>query len=409
MRKLINERIAAVWKLGQIVSMSVLLTGIPGSGFAGEWSGYIAGETRLFFHDPLDPEQHGNNLSLSAQPEYATEWNNGSESFAFVPFARIDQHDDKRTHFDIRELTWLKSAENWELRLGIRKVFWGVTESQHLVDIINQTDAVENTDGEEKLGQPMVNLALIRDWGTLDLFVLTGFRERTFPGLEGRLRTIPRVNTDLTRYESSQEDRHIDFAARLSNTIDDWDYGLSFFYGTSRDPVFNPVLNNLGKPELAPYYEIISQLGLSLQTVKGDWLWKLETISRNVDTGHYLAMTGGFEYTFVGIAETQMDLGVLSEYLYDDRGNQATTPFANDVMIGTRLTMNDAQSSDLLAGIIFDLDHQSYLFNLEASRRLGENWKLNVEARANGRQDTTDILYNLRNDTYLQAELAWYF
>lgn len=387
----------------------LLLSLSPYCAHADEWSGYVAAESRMFFKDPLENVQHGNNLSISAQPEYAHEWNDGKENFVFVPFARIDQHDDERTHVDIRELTWLKIAEDWELRVGIRKVFWGVTESQHLVDIINQTDAVENSDGEEKLGQPMINLALIREWGTLDLFALTGFRERTFPGEEGRLRTIPYVNTDLARYESSQKDRHIDFAVRLSNSIDDWDYGLSYFYGTSRDPGFNAVINAQGKPELAPYYEIISQLGLALQRVQGDWLWKLETISRNVDAGNYMALTGGFEYTFVGIAETQMDLGVISEYLYDDRGDQATTPFANDVMIGTRLTLNDAQSSELLAGIIFDLDHQSYLFNLEASRRLGETWKLNVEARANARQQNKELLYNFRNEAYLQAELVWYF
>ena len=398
-----NREVMLQWGL------TALLAAFPLMSFAGEWSGYIAGEARVFTHDPLVPVQHGNNLSLSAQPEFSTQWNNDRESFAFVPFARIDQHDDERTHVDIRELTWLKSAEDWELRLGIRKLFWGVTESQHLVDIINQTDAVEDIDGEEKLGQPMINLALIRDWGTLDMFVLPGFRERTFPGEEGRLRTIPYVNTDLTRYESAKENRHIDFAVRLSNTIDDWDYGLSYFYGTSRDPGFILMTNTQGKAELAPYYEIISQIGLSLQTVKGDWLWKLETISRAVDAGRYWAMTGGFEYTFVGIAETSMDLGVISEYLYDDRGSQASTPFANDVMIGTRLTFNDAQSSDLLAGIIFDLDHQSIMFNLEGSRRLGTNWKLNVEARANTRQDSTQLLYSMRNDSYLQAELAWYF
>ena len=47
------------------------------------------------------------------------------------------------------------------MRLGLRKVYWGVTESQHLVDVINQTEGVENLDGEDKLGQPMLNLALI--------------------------------------------------------------------------------------------------------------------------------------------------------------------------------------------------------------------------------------------------------
>ena len=35
----------------------------------------------------------------------------------------------------------------------------------------NQTDGVEDIDSEDKLGQPMVNLTLERDWGALDLYV----------------------------------------------------------------------------------------------------------------------------------------------------------------------------------------------------------------------------------------------
>ena len=102
-------------------------------------------------------------------------------------FVREDSMDDERSHADIRELSWLYYSDDWELRLGISKVFWGVAESQHLVDIINQTDAVENVDGEDKLGQPMINLTLIRDWGNVDLFVLPYLRERTFTGVNGLL------------------------------------------------------------------------------------------------------------------------------------------------------------------------------------------------------------------------------
>ena len=93
--------------------------------------------------------------------------------------------DSERTHFDIRELFGLWVFERWELGVGIRKVFWGVTESQHLVDIINQTDLVDSIDGEEKLGQPMVNVSIPHEWGTVDLFILPYFRERTFPGRDG--------------------------------------------------------------------------------------------------------------------------------------------------------------------------------------------------------------------------------
>ena len=52
----------------------------------------------------------------------------------------------------------------------MRREFWGVTETAHRVDILNQTDQVESFDGEDKLGQPMVNFSWSKDWGTLDLY-----------------------------------------------------------------------------------------------------------------------------------------------------------------------------------------------------------------------------------------------
>ena len=54
-------------------------------------------------------------------------------------------------------------------------MFWGVTESVHLVDIINQTDFAGDIDGEDKLGQTMLSLMLQRDWGEITAFVLPAF------------------------------------------------------------------------------------------------------------------------------------------------------------------------------------------------------------------------------------------
>jgi len=137
----------------------------------------------------------------------------------------VDENDNERTHGDIRELSWIHIGEDWELRTGLRKVFWGVTEFQHLVDVINQTDSVEDFDGEDKLGQQMINLSLVRDWGIVDLYLLPGFRERTTIGKNGRLRSGLVVNNNLASYESSAGENHIDTALRWSHTLGDFDLG----------------------------------------------------------------------------------------------------------------------------------------------------------------------------------------
>lgn len=377
----------------------------------GEWSGYAALELRYFPEGPSYPGQFSHfQGSFALQPEYHRRWDDDRQSFSFIPFLRLDQRDSDRSHFDIRELAWLRAGSDWELRLGVRKVFWGVTESQHLADIINQTDLVENIDGEDKLGQPMVNLALIRDWGTLDLFVLPGFRERTFPGRDGRLRFGIRVDNDQAIYESGAEDKRVDGAVRWSHYIGAWDIGLYHFYGTARDPLFVPGLTPNGEVVLIPRYDIIHQTGMDVQATLGNWLWKLELISRDGQGDRrFTALTGGFEYTYVGVFGSRTDVGVLAEYLYDDRGRDAVTPFQDDVFLGTRIAFNDVHGSELLAGVIVDRDTRSRFYNLEASRRIGNEWILSIEARVFSRMDPEDFMYALRADDYVQLQLARHF
>lgn len=381
---------------------------VSAAGWAAGWSGFAEIEARGFPHDSLDPAQRGSGFSLALQPEYVLDWDDGNQRLAVVPFVRLDQRDRERTHADLRELEWLVVGAGYEWRVGIRKVFWGVTESQHLVDIINQTDLVENLDGEDKLGQPMVNMALIRHWGTLDLFVLPGFRDRTFPGTKGRLRTQPRVDADQAEFESSRGRGHIDLAARWSKAIGDLDLGTAYFWGTSREPRLLPGMSD-GALVLIPRYELIHQASVDAQFTRDRWLWKLETITRTGQGRRFSALTGGVEFTLSTILDTPADLGLIAEYLYDDRGREAPTPFQDDIMIGSRLTFNDVQSSEALIGVIADRRSSARLVNVEASRRLGKTWRLGAEVRVFIGIPGDDPLDALRRDDYAQMVLSRYF
>ena len=292
--------------MGRFFIVVVLLLFVCGTGVAAEVSGRIGVESRIF----LDDSQFQN--SAFFEPELYWSWNGDSDSILFKTFVRIDDLDTERTHGDIRELQWLHVGDNWELRIGIGKVYWGVSESQHLVDIINQTDIVESVDREEKLGQPMVQFSLIRDWGNIDLFVMPYFRERNFGGKDARLQGPIPIDTDNPLYESDRKNRHVDYALRWSQFFGDWDIGLSYFTGTSRDPTLLPQINTADDSVfLTPFYPLIDQIGLDVQATLGSWLWKLEAIKRVGLDQDYRAMTVGFEYTFVGLFESALDLGLL--------------------------------------------------------------------------------------------------
>lgn len=382
---------------------------VMGSSQAGEWSGYVSLEGRYFFQEGLVPaQQYNSNLSISAEPEYYHDWDEGRQSILFKPFFRLDQRDDERTHWDIRELEWTYAGDGWEARVGIGKVYWGVTEALHLVDIINQTDLVENPDGEQKLGQPMLKFSSEKNWGTLDFFLLPGFRERIFPGKEGRMRTHPWIDTDQASYESGAGNKHVDAALRWSHYFGDWDVGLSHFYGTGRDPLLRPGLHD-NELVLTPFYEIIQQTSVDLQATIGSWLWKFESLYRAGTQEDFYAFTGGLEYTRVGVFETSGDLGMLAEVMFDQRREQASTPFNNDIFLALRWALNDEQSSELLFGVIYDWETEAKLLNLEASRRLGQDYKLTVQARAWLDVPPHDLLLPLNHDDYLEISLARYF
>lgn len=386
-----------------------LLTVLSFPAMAVKSSGYGAAELLVFPQSAQFAEQMDENLTLSFQQKFSHEWNRGNDLFSAEFFFRADSEDENRDHVDIRELKWLRVIGDNEWRVGIDTVFWGVTESQHLVDIINQTDRVEGFDGEDKLGQPMLHYTRLMDAGVFHAFILAGFREPEFRSAEGRLRLPLVIDDSQSAYESSDEDSHIDLALRYTHFVGDTEWGLSLFKGTDRDPLLNQGFDSNGQPVLIPYYQQIIQIGLDLQSIVGDWTWKLEMIYRDSDSGSFTAGTTGFEYTFYGIAESTIDLGTLLEYSTEDRDEAQAGVFDNDLFGGLRFAFNDVQSTEILAGFIVDTENNSQSFRVEASRRLGESWKLTGELQSFTNIDDNDPLAVFAQDDYLLLELARYF
>ena len=376
-------------------------------------SGKLGIEGRFFLRNPLFADQQRASVSLFGEVEYVHQSKNGNR-FTITPFVRWDSADRRRTHFDLREAVGLFLIGDFELRLGVTKVFWGVTESVHLVDIVNQTDLVEGIDGEAKLGQPMVYLSVAKDWGTIDLFYLPYFRERTFPGSGGRLRPGLDIITRKPSYESSLKRWHPDFAARYSHSFGKFDVGLSYFRGTSRDPDLRLSILG-GKPVLRPHYPLIDQIGATTQYTTGAWLLKLEGLTRKGQRDargrrrNYIASAVGFEYTFYGIFKTRGDLGVLAEYLYDSRQRDAPGPFQNDFFVGLRWTANDTADTTVLVGLVQDINGTSRNIFIEASRRINDSLKLEIEARFFMNPTSRDPIFSLRRDNFVQVKLVYGF
>ena len=392
-----------------IVSASVLVllmaAAIPVAAQELEVSGYVAGELRAFFQTPQFPDQLAHfQPSLVVEPELQLRTENRQHQFKVTPFLRLDAADSDRTHVDLREAFWRGIFGDWEVLVGANVVFWGVTESRHLVNVVNQTDFREDIDEEDKLGQPMVNLQWQQPWGRLSGFVLIGFREQPFVGADGRLR-FPLLVAEEALFPDGE--RAADYAVRYSHFIGDFDVGVHLFHGTGRDPA---LMVSEDSTELIPLYRTITQVGLDLQYTRDAWLWKLEAISRAGEGRAFGAFVGGFEYTRYQVLGSAADLGVLGEYLYDGRDVTAPpTAFDNDGFVGARLALNDTQDTALLAGAVVDLEDGTVAARVETERRLTDRLTLELESRLFGSVDPENLLQSFRNDSFLTVRLSLFF
>ena len=367
----------------------------------GEIIGELSFDNRYFFNAGLQ-EQKKNHTSFSFSPEIFQD--NSNRIFHFKVKLRKDSEDSGRNLNDIQELYLINILEDKEIKYGVSKEFWGVTETSHRVDIINQTDFTEGFDGEEKLGQPMIKISLERQWGLLDIYTLLGFRERNFSGKKGRLRLPLPINEKGSLYSSSSKNKRADFAVRWSNYYDDFDIAISHFSGTSREPRFLPSANKIN--ELVPVYEVIDQTGLEIQYLLDSLAIKGEVISRSGQGERFTAATYGLEYTQVGVLQSRIDLGWVVEFNHDDR--LESSPF----VLGTRFSFNDIYDSQILSGFILNDKSKELGFLLEASRRIGECCLLSLEGiyfddteEDNGQKK---LFQAFKEDDFLRAEFIYY-
>ena len=123
--------------------MALLLTAFPAvyavPVAAGEvrMSGFVASELRWFPQSAQFPGQFsGVEPSLLANPEFRYRSKDRDTQAVFIPFLRLSGRDNERTHYDIREAYVATRSGDWDLLVGVNKVFWGVAESRHLVNIV---------------------------------------------------------------------------------------------------------------------------------------------------------------------------------------------------------------------------------------------------------------------------------
>ncbi|MEM9404671.1 MAG: hypothetical protein AAGA81_01420 [Acidobacteriota bacterium] len=339
----------------------------------------VTTEARFFGSRPqFDQQLRSVQGSLVLQGELQWVAESGRATATIEPYIRLDAADDDRTYVDFREASFARSSGDWSVLVGFSRVFWGVAESRNVVDIVNQFDTIEDFDQGEKLGQPMIRVSRRLKAGSLEALYLPYFRKQLFPGSEGRLRAG--VVSDRAQFQRAGDEWAGDFALRYSATLGSFDFGTHLFHGTNRFPL---LLASPSTDELTPFYQERSQAGLDVQYTTGPWLLKLEVASVQIDRDDFFSAVGGIEYTFFGVGSSALDLGVIAEFLHDGRDlrHSPFNPFDRDAFAGARISLNDPQDTQILAGAIIDTRTNGVIATAELERRVGERMVFELEAR----------------------------
>ena len=388
----------------------VLFAMISSSALASDFS-FTPSVTTEFRYFPESPSYDGQleyfqpSIYFSGEGRWISK--DRKKRLQFEPFLRVDVQDDERSHFDIRELNYSQRFSNFDLLIGNAQIFWGVAESRNVVDVINQFDEVENSDETDKLGQPLIRFGKFTDIGRFEVYYLPYFRERTFPGVDGRQRGPLTVDLDNAEYDEGREEWAGDFALRYQHQIDQFDIGIHVFTGTARAPFLKS--NGEGTSHI-PIYQKLTQGGVDIQRTWDAWLLKLEVVIADQSGDNFTSNVFGLEYTFFDFSNSGIDIGILFEGLYDNRDENktASTLFENDIFVGARFTWNDFQESELLLGAIIDWKTGSMFSSIEYERRIGENMKFEVEAQYFLAEDS-EPLAQFERDSNLTLKLTRYY
>lgn len=438
---------------------------------AGEWESSFEPEFTWYPSDNPNARVPESNYdgNTSVAVSVARSWSGTYHLFDLNLFAREDQQDSNRTHSDVREALLSVFLNNVELQAGIGRVFWGVTEAVHVVDVINQDDYVENIDGEDKLGQPLTALKWYSPFGDFSAYALPYFRSQEFNADDARVSLPVAVYEEDEQFESDKGNKHVDYAFRWKHYIGPVDIGLSWFKGTAREPRLVPCYRsgttranadgsssdspncdiNSGVPDqpdaaavalndflaafgigessdeqaeqieaeilseisLIPHYDQSEQLGLDMQYTIGPAALKLEAVLREQLDNEYLIADAGFEYTFSTFLGTDADVSIVAEYLYDERGQDGrfVATFDDDVFIGSRIALNNAADTQMLGGVIVDRNHGSRLYSLEATHRINDSTLLSVETRFISDVGENDPIAVAEYEDYVRATVSFYY
>ncbi len=318
----------------------------------------------------------------------------------------IDFYNNELSHVDIKQLIASYSISNLTFKVGVDEINWSITETRSLTNIVNQVNSINSIYDDEYLGQPLVGLQILEDDFAFNIYLMPYFRERFFPPMKSRRRLALPV-ADKSIYESKKRRHHLDLAARYLHYLGDFEVALSYFRGTNRRPIMM-IYHNNNEPKIQAYYPQSEQLGLTMLLSTDNTIFKSEIVTLRSQDSNYLSGDIAIEHS-ISFVDWGPDIDLFIEYLWDERKNNADTPYQNDIATTVKLNFNDLESTALRLSWIRDLSNKGNLIRLFFNRRINDSIKLNVDITLIAGTRSYDPLFFIADDDFIKISLSYSF
>jgi len=344
-----------------------------------EYKGNIGIESSYAEHNIAGKRDSQNALRLELELKQKTK----SGQLVFNGKVIVDNDDKNRRYVDATDLYYKHEFENSDLLIGRNTRFWGAMEFYNHTDTFNTKDWLDNPfDYDAKLGAN--NIAYTHYIGDAEVSLIAKVHEtgqkvqdqksvnNFLPAIyHDKLETQKSVNrpTIYLKYSDSAEDVQLDYSLVYQNGYDEQRY-----------------IAPVGRELRQHAYWVEKVMGYAT-LVDDSTIYKTElsyTKSDDAKVSDYAQISLGLEHTLYAIWG-KSDLGLLAEYYkYDARDNSKLGAkdfgnlFADDIILGFRLSVNDSADSDVLAGLAIDRDNKEKIVFAEYNRRLMEKYKLKL-------------------------------
>ena len=432
------------------------------SGCAAEASthskGEIGLETRAFWPDS---DAFTDDYGLSLAGRFQFRWKSKHWRLKLGAFGRVGGLDQSRSIL-FAEDAYIAFRSKWvRIRLGTQVLNWSATEAFHPADIINSRNLDSNLENAEKLGEPMVSFNF-RLWkgARLEAFYMPLRLPPRLPGTSSRLSFSPTeveivpgtgqsrlrlgdvlfVDRDgaISRNLVSQQ-----WGARLAQTVGGADIALQVVQHNDRNqPSFAGEAFDFsqGIPSpftVQPIYGFVTHAGLTYTHVVGDFVIKLESAYRyfhrvNAETrssitafgplrpNNHVQVAAGLEYGWVYPNDHEATIILEGQaFLWPDgrargpSGQAFQGPFENDILLGYRHSLNDADGKEFFLTFISDITRwPEILVSASYSQRLSDVWGIKTGLRfiwATPESEFPQNLQALNTDHQLNLSVTRYF